>query len=94
MPSPVGPVNAQSAPCVLKITPARKRLKIEDVDGFCRTMYCGERGGFGSGQDVSYPYTWRREIRYMPRLLASKVYKQALVEHNSHSVGTPTRAPY
>jgi hypothetical protein len=84
-----GPLDYDKTPCVLKFTAVAKGLRLEDVGGACRTMDCGERGGFDSGADVSYPFAARRPIRYMPRLLASREYKQAVAEHEAHAVGTP-----
>jgi hypothetical protein len=87
-----GPLDYDKQPCVLKFTASAKGLKVDDVNGACRAMNCGERGGFSSGGDVSYPFAARRPIRYMPRLLASKEYKQAVAEHKAHAVGTPAPA--
>jgi len=88
-----GPVNFQNQPCVLKFTADARGLHVTDVDGACRAEDCGERGGFGSGSDVSYPFAARRPIRYMPRLVASKEYKSAVAEHEAHAVGTAAPAP-
>ena len=87
-----GPLDYDKQPCVLKFTANAKGLKVDDVAGACRTMNCGERGGFSTSDDVSYPFVARRPIRYMPRLLASKEYKQAVAEHEAHAVGTPAPA--
>ena len=84
-----GPLNFQKQPCVLKFTADARGLHVNDVDGACRAEDCGERGGFGSGSDVSYPFAARRPIRYMPRLVASTQYKSAAAEHEAHAVGTP-----
>ena len=87
-----GPANMDKQPCVLKFTADAKGLHVFDVDGACRAENCGERGGFGSGSDVSYPFAARRAIRYMPRLLASKEYKSAVAEHAAHPIGTTAPA--
>ncbi len=83
-----GPLNAENHPCVLKFTADSKGLHVNDVDDACREGNCGARGGFGSGEEVSFPFAARRTIRYMPRLLASTEYKSAVAEHAAHAIGT------
>jgi hypothetical protein len=84
-----GPPDYDKKPCVLKFTANAKGLIVEDVDYVCREQTCGARGGYDNGTEVTYPFAWRRTIRYMPRLLASTEYKAAVAEHNSHPIGTP-----
>ena len=65
---------------------------VDDVGGACRNESCGERGGYGMGTQVDYPFTARRTIRYMPLILKSSQYAGAVKEHASHPVGTPSPA--
>lgn len=76
-------------PCVLKFKAKAGGLAVEDVDGGCRAQACGARGGFDSSDQIAFKTTARRPIRYMPRLLASAEYKDAVKEHAAHPVGTP-----
>ena len=87
-----GPLNFDKQPCVLKFTADAKGLHVNDVGDACRAENCGERGGFGSGEEVSFPFAARRAIRYMPRLVASSEYKSAVTEHAAHAIGTPAPA--
>jgi len=87
-----GPANFQGDPCVLKFSVNAEGIIVNDVGGACRDESCGERGGYGMGAEVDYPFTARRTIRYMPLILKSSEYAAAVKEHDSHPVGTPAPA--
>lgn len=61
--------------CELRLTFADGTVAFHDKDGNCRQEDCGARGAFDG---VSFPAASRRAIRYMPRLLASREYGEAL----------------
>jgi len=84
-----GPVNFDKQPCVLKFTVNGKGVILNDVNGACQQLDCGARGSFGYGDSVTYPFAWRRSIKYMARLQASTEYRDALKEHDAHKPGTP-----
>jgi hypothetical protein len=46
-------------PCVLRLVPARRRIRFEDVDGHCRKGSCGARGGY---DDTTFSLARRRKI--------------------------------
>jgi hypothetical protein len=63
--------------CTLSFAKSDGSIRVSDVDGACRDRYCGARGGFN---DVKFPLSSRRGIRYRKRLLASRQYRQAVEE--------------
>ena len=64
--------------CVLTIRRAGKSLSIDDGElTRCSPGYCGVRGTLSG---VTLPYASKRPIRYMPRLKASREYRNALAE--------------
>ncbi len=63
-------------PCVLHVARKGAKVELSDEDGSCKA-YCGARGSL-SGDD--FPASSRRVIRYMPRLKASREFKEALQE--------------
>jgi hypothetical protein len=85
-----GSADYQGDPCVLKFSVNTEGIIVNDVGGACRDESCGERGGYGMGAQVDYPFTTRRTIRYMPLILKSPEYAEALKQHASHPVGTPS----
>lgn len=85
-----GELDYEGRPCVLKFTVNKDGIITDDVNGACRSLTCGARGSYGSGTEVDYPFTARRPIRYMPRLLQSSEYAAAVKEHDAHPVGTPS----
>lgn len=85
-----GQIDYDGRPCVLKFTVNKDGIITNDVGGACRAQSCGARGGFGAGDEVSYPFKARRRIRYMARLLASSQYASAVKEHRAHPPGTPS----
>ena len=62
--------------CVLHVRRTGAKIEISDEDGSCKA-YCGARGSL-SGD--SFPASSRRTIRYLPRLKASRQFKEALQE--------------
>lgn len=87
-----GPPDFESHPCILKFTVNKDGIITNDVGGFCRVESCGERGGYGYGTQVDYPFTRRRTIRYTALILNSSQYASAVKEHNAHPIGTPSRS--
>ena len=61
--------------CTLTIRHAGGKLAWDD-GGSCKS-YCGARGSFGDGD---LPWASRRPITYLPRLRASREYRDALTE--------------
>ena len=66
--------------CVLGITMANGKIAFNDKDGQCRAISCGMRGMY-AGQ--SFQLSTRRPISYMPKLLASSQYLDALEEYRA-----------
>jgi hypothetical protein len=71
-------------PCTLTLTPSADAISLTDrltpdSHATCRA-YCGQRGSLSA---VSFKASARRPIRYLPRLLGSRQYKQAVAELNS-----------
>jgi hypothetical protein len=87
-----GPADYQGEPCILKFSVNADGIIVNDVGGACRDQSCGERGGYGMGTQVDYPFTARRTIRYLPLILKSSEYASAVKEHESHPLGTPSPA--
>jgi hypothetical protein len=87
-----GPPDFEAHPCILKFTVNKDGVITNDVGGFCRVESCGERGGYGNGAQVDYPFTARRTIRYTALILKSSEYASAVKEHNGHPIGTPSPA--
>lgn len=69
---PFRPVKTE---CVLRLKRDHSRLAFEDKDDVCRTSMCGTRGNL---RDAAFDFKSRRAIRYMPRLLASREYTEAM----------------
>jgi hypothetical protein len=63
--------------CALTLQRKGGNLVFGDKDSACKYDYCGMRGSF---EGASFPISSRRPIRYMPRLLASREYAEALAE--------------
>ncbi|PIB94059.1 hypothetical protein [Caulobacter sp. FWC2] len=68
-------------PCELRFTVNKQGIILNDVNEGCRAFSCGNRGAFDNGTHVDYPFTTRRPIRYMARLLASREYAEAMNAH-------------
>ena len=66
--------------CILDIKPTDKEIALhEGTPSFvCKEMNCGERGGFDG---VTFDIGKRRDIRYLPRLLRSREYADAVAEY-------------
>lgn len=62
--------------CTLTIARHGAKLAWDDNEGSCRT-YCGARGSF-IHDDL--PWSSKRAITYLPRLKASRQYRDALTE--------------
>lgn len=78
-----GPDDVDGHPCVLSLRRARDGIHIsEGENGACRNQTCGARGGYGFKPDgvADFPLASRRSIRYLPRLLASSQYDDAVKE--------------
>lgn len=76
-----GPVDATGEACVLTLRRAGDGVHLyEGENGACRAQTCGARGGYGFKPDGSADFSLasRRPIRYLPRLLASQEYSEAL----------------
>lgn len=71
------PSKTVDAQCVLSLTPARGKITFGDQDDIClRALHnCGARGMW---RDQQFDLKSRRTIRYMPRLLASQEYREAV----------------
>jgi hypothetical protein len=81
-----GPADADGKPCRLTLASKPDGIHIyEDENGACRNQTCGMRGGYGYKADNPPDFTpaERRTIRYLPRLLASSEYKQAMAEYRA-----------
>jgi hypothetical protein len=63
--------------CVLSIRFGKDKVVISEQDGVCRSHMCGMRGGLAG---IDFDAKSRRTIRYMPRLLASRQYREAMAE--------------
>ena len=63
--------------CELALQRKGDKIVFGDKNFACKDMYCGARGSFN---DESFPMSSRRSIRYMPRLLASRQYADAMRE--------------
>lgn len=70
-------------PCELRFTVNKQGIILNDVNEGCRAFSCGNRGAFDNGTHVDYPFTTRRPIRYMARLLASSEYANAVKAHRA-----------
>lgn len=62
-------------PCVLTIRRAGAKLAWNDAEGSCQS-YCGARGSLNG----DLPFASKRPIRYLPRLKASRQYREAIEE--------------
>lgn len=78
----------QGKHCVLRIETNTKGVAFRepDPDWPCKNQYCGARGAF-DGQ--GFAAVERRTIRYMPKLLGSKEYHQALDDYAKAHAGKP-----
>jgi hypothetical protein len=74
------PQREIDAVCILSLKRERNRLVFEDKDDVCRASMCGARGIL---RDAAFDLKSRRTIRYMPRLLASREYAEAISESKS-----------
>lgn len=63
--------------CVLTIRRSNTSLVLDDGEKRGCYGYCGARGSLNN---VKMPYSSKRAIRYMPRLKASREYRNALAE--------------
>lgn len=79
-------VDSSGELCELRIRETAKGLALDDVNGACRAAHCGARGGLG-GQ--SFPASSRRPIRYLPRLLKSREYADAVRAYQARKAGRP-----
>lgn len=75
--------NYQGQPCELRFTVNKQGIILNDVNEGCRAFSCGNRGAFDDGTHVDYPFTTRRPIRYMARLLVSSEYANAVEQHDA-----------
>ena len=65
------------APCVLRLAMKGGRIEFDDGRGTCQ----GDCGARGSWDGEGFPLSARRPIRYLPRLLASREYREATAAH-------------
>ncbi len=92
-----GPSDYAGAPCVLTLRRERDGIHIsEGENGACRNQTCGARGGYGFKTDGSADFTVasRREIRYLPRLLSSDQYVEAVKAYITPRADTPQSRPH
>jgi hypothetical protein len=83
-----GPNDVDNQPCILTLRRAHDGVHIsEGENGACRNQTCGARGGYGFKPDgaADFPLISRRPIRYLPRLLASDEYAQALKAYEARA---------
>ena len=81
-----GPKDADGKACLLSIQRGADGIHIsEDQNQACRAQSCGARGGYGNNPkgEPDFKLSERREIRYLPRLLASSEYAAAVAEYDS-----------
>lgn len=81
-----GPKDADGKACLLSIQRGADGIRIsEDQNQACRAQSCGARGGYGNNPkgEPDFKLSERREIRYLPRLLASSEYAAAVAEYDS-----------
>jgi hypothetical protein len=57
----------------------------QDGSSGCR-VYCGARGSFDG---TKFPFSAKRSIRYMPRLLKSNEYQEAVKDYERAKSGSP-----
>jgi hypothetical protein len=79
-----GPPDVDGHPCALTLRHGADGVRLfEAENGACRAQSCGARGGYGYAPQAApdFPITGRRAIRYLPRLLASTEYQEAIKEH-------------
>ena len=67
---------AENQDCYLTVRREGDFLTLSDPGYACRAQTCGARGGYSE----QFPMKARREIRYMPLILKSKDYNDALKE--------------
>jgi len=78
-----GPSLVYSDPknqCELHLDVADGKITFEDKDGHCRDQSCGMRGMY-TGE--KFKLSSRRPITYMPKLLASFQYLEAIKEYQA-----------
>jgi len=83
-----GPNDDSGAPCTLTIHPASDGVHIYETETMaCKNETCGERGGYGYRPDASpdFKLTDRKPIRYLPRLLASTEYADAVRNYTARA---------
>lgn len=71
--------NSDDDKCVLHIKVEKDSIGFEDIDGKCRENWCGARGAF---DNVKFPSSKKRKIRYMELLKNSEDYKTSLAGLN------------
>jgi hypothetical protein len=69
------PFRSVETECILSLKRDGNRLVFDDKDDVCRASMCGARGIL---RKASFDLKSRRVIRYMPRLLASREYAEAM----------------
>jgi hypothetical protein len=81
-----GKAPGEDSPCILNLRRRPDGVHIwESSDGACRNSTCGARGGYGFKSDnpADFPAATQRQIRYLPRLLASSEYADAIKEYEA-----------
>ncbi|HEY2177165.1 MAG TPA: hypothetical protein VGH15_01160 [Caulobacteraceae bacterium] len=78
-----GPTDSVAGRCTLYLRRGADGIHVwEGENGACRGGTCGARGGYGfkSSGTADFTAASRRSIRYLPRLLASSEYADAVRE--------------
>jgi hypothetical protein len=68
--------------CTLKLRSSRDGVVLDDVGGSCSRWNCGVGADLGTGDRVNFKFAERRQIRYLPRILYSREYAEAVKEHD------------
>ena len=75
-------VHSDPSPCTLKLRSSRDGVVLDDVGSSCSRWNCGAGADLGTGDRVNFRFSEKRQIRYMPRLLQSREYAEAMKEHD------------
>lgn len=75
-----GSLSEDQPPCHMSLARRGAAFALDDHDGTCQ-MTCGARGGYAH---ATLPWSSKRAITYMPRLLGSAAYRNAVSEWKQH----------
>jgi hypothetical protein len=68
--------------CTLKLRSSRDGVVLDDVGGNCSRSSCGVGADLGVGARVNFKFSEKRQIGYLPRILRSREYAEAMKEHD------------